>query len=121
MLEATEDSPYVYLDSDECVLTIRGRSFMEDTEPFMKPIIHWLRNHISHFKRAITFEIELDYINSASHQMLLTILGEVNKYYILGFQINVVWAFHQDDEYMEDVVEEFKEIFELPIRVAHLV
>ncbi len=121
MLEPTEDSPYVYLDAEECIIIIKGRSFMEDTQPFARPIIQWLRNHIYHFKKAIKFEIELDYINSASHQMLLTILAEINKYHILGYKINVIWTFHHDDEYMSDVIKEFKEVFVLPIKVKQLV
>ena len=121
MLEPTEDSPYVYLDAEECQLTIKGRSFMEDPEPFMRPIIQWLRNHIYHFRKTINFEIELDYINSASHQMLLTILAEVNKYHILGYQINVTWAVNHDDEYMFDIIDEFNESFDLPIKVTQLI
>ncbi|MEQ8242714.1 DUF1987 domain-containing protein [Fulvivirga sp.] len=121
LLEATEDSPLVYLNADKGELVLRGRSYMEDTLPFQKPIIDWLRNYVQKPRPYNSFKIELDYINSASHQMVLSIVSELNKYFILGKNFEVIWTYQKEDEYMEDLAQEMKEMFDLPIKELVLV
>ncbi len=116
MLEATEDSPYVLMDYQQCKVIIKGRSFMEDTLPFQEAIIDWLRTHISFSKRPLAVELELEYINSSSHQMFLFFIAELNKYYIFGQQITITWSFFSEDENMKDLINDCQQIFEVPIR-----
>ncbi len=121
MLEASEDSPYVLMDYEEGKIIIKGRSFMEDTLPFQEAIIDWFRTYISFSNKPFTIELELEYLNSSSHQMLLFIIAELNKYYIFGQQISITWSFFNEDEYMKDVIEECQKIFEIPIKEYALV
>jgi hypothetical protein len=121
MLEATDDSPLVYLDKKGGKMLLRGRSLMEDALPFQRPIIEWLRNYMASPNPVNIFEIDLEYINSASHQMLLEIIGELNKYYILGHSFEIIWIFHRDDEYMAGIAQELKEMYDIPIKEVELV
>lgn len=120
-LEATEDSPLVMLDPDEGKMLIKGRSFMEDAAPFQNIIIDWFRNYIKTPQPVNVLEIEIEYVNSASHHMLLCILEEVNKYFIMGHNFKVIWKYHKGDEYLEDLRREFEELFDLPIKESILV
>lgn len=115
MLEASEDSPQVLLNSQTGKLKLSGRCIMSDTLPFQTAIFDWLRKHITVINREFELEINLEYINSDSHKMLLHIVAELNKYYIFGKKISISWIALAEDDYMNDVIQEFKETFDLPI------
>lgn len=115
MLEASEDSPYVLLNSQTGKLMLNGRCIMSDTLPFQNAILEWFRKYISVINREFELEINLEYINSDSHKMLLHLIAELNKYFIFGKKVSINWITVEEDEYMMEVIQEFKEAFDLPI------
>ncbi|QSE97541.1 DUF1987 domain-containing protein [Fulvivirga lutea] len=114
--EATEDSPLVLLNAESNKFILKGRSFMEDPVPFQSAILEWLRNYIITAEKTLDVTIELEYVSSSSHHMLLNIMAELNKYYIFNKSINVSWAYYSNDEFMKDLVQEFRESFSIPIK-----
>ncbi|TRX61274.1 DUF1987 domain-containing protein [Fulvivirga sp. M361] len=115
-LEPTEDSPRILFNSDTGHLVIRGRSFMEDTSPFYFAIIEWLRDYFKNPKPYTLLELEFDYINSASYRMVVDVIGELNKYFVIGYIIEVRWGYYPDDECLAEMGEELKDMFDLPIQ-----
>lgn len=116
MIEASEDSPFVLMDYKEGKVVIKGRSFMEDPQPFQEAIIDWFRTYVSFSQKPFVVEIEMEYLSSSSHHMLMFIIAELNKYFIFGQKITITWSFLPEDEYMKEVIEEFQDIFEVPIK-----
>lgn len=121
MLEATEDSPLVILNAHSGKMKISGRSIMADTIPFQTAILDWLRKKVTTSDIPFCLDIDLEYINSDSHKMLLHVVGELNKYFIFGKKVSINWQTQVEDEYMADVIQEFKESFDLPINEIILV
>ena len=120
-LEPTEDSPRVLFDSDTGQLAIQGRSFMEDTSPFYFGIIEWLREYFKSPKSLTSLIVEFDYINSASYRMMADIIGELNKYYVLGHKVEVLWGYYSDDECLAEMGEELNDLFDIPLTTKELV
>lgn len=120
-LEPTEDTPKVFLDGTSGRLLIEGRSFMEDTTPFHQAIISWLRNYFQEPQKATVLDLEIDYLNTSSTKMLIDILFELNKFYIFGNDVTVVWKYYQHDEDMEDLGHELEEMVDIPFQFGVLV
>ncbi|WP_040496794.1 DUF1987 domain-containing protein [Fulvivirga imtechensis] len=119
--EPTEDSPKIFLDPDSGRLLVEGRSFMEDTTPFHQAIISWLRNYFQEPQKSTVLELEIDYLNTSSTKMLIDILFELNKFYIFGNEVTVVWRYYQQDEDMEDLGHELEEMVDVPFQFGVLV
>ncbi|MEP2771204.1 MAG: DUF1987 domain-containing protein [Fulvivirga sp.] len=116
LLEATEDSPYIFFNPEKGHLKIEGRSLMVDSNTYLMNMIDWLRNYIINPRPCSIIELHLEHINSRSHNMLIYFLGEINKYFIMGHSFEVIWMYHEDDEYLKDVGEELKSMFDVPIK-----
>lgn len=116
LLEATEDSPFVLFDPQKGFLKIEGRSLMTDTVTYLKIMTEWLRNYIINPQPHTIVAIQLEHINSHSHSMLIYFLEEINKYYIMGHKFDILWKYHEEDEYLKDVGEELKSMFDVPIK-----
>ena len=119
--EPTEDTPKIFLDADSGRLLVEGRSFMEDTAPFHQAIISWLRNYFQEPQKSTVLELEIDYLNTSSTKMLIDILFELNKFYIFGNEVTVVWRYYQQDEDMEDLGHELEEMVDIPFQFGVLV
>ncbi len=116
LLEATEDSPYIFFDPKRGHLKIEGRALMSDTSTYLKIMIDWLRGYIGNAQPLNLLELKLEHINSPSHSMLIYLLQEINKYYIMGHSFEVIWVYHPEDDYLKDVGDELQEMFDVPIK-----
>ena len=116
LLEATEDSPFILFDPNKGHLKIQGRSLMVDASTYLKILTDWLRTYISNPQPLSILEIHLEHISTSSHSMLIYLLEEINKYYIMGHHFEVMWIYHTEDEYLKDVGEELQEMFDVPIK-----
>ncbi len=119
-LEATEDSPKLLLDPKSGKIQVKGRSFMEDTIPYYSAILEWLRDYFKDPQPETTIELEFEYINSASERMVIDVLAEFNKYFILGNKVRVIWAYPPEDESLAEMGEELGEMFDIPIEYRTL-
>jgi len=115
LLEQTEDGPLVKLDPNHGHMLISGRSFMEDATVYFNAIIDWFRTYMHNPKPSNLVEFELEYVNSASHAMIVRLLEEINKYYIMGHNFEIMWRYHSDDESIRDMGMEIEEMFDIPI------
>ncbi|MTI20057.1 DUF1987 domain-containing protein [Fulvivirga sp. RKSG066] len=115
LLEPTEDSPLVKLDPAKGHMLITGRSYMVDASTYLKAMTDWFRNYMVNPQPRNIIELEFEYLNSSSHSMLIYLLEEINKYHIMGHNFEVIWRYHEDDEYLQDIGQELQESFDLPI------
>lgn len=120
-LESTEDSPKVLLDAKSGRMLIEGRSFMEDAAPFHQAIEDWMRSYFKNPAAKTTMMIELDYINTSSTKMLADLLFEMNKFYIFGNDVVIKWRYHHQDEDIEELGKELKEMVDMPFEFGVLV
>lgn len=121
LIERTEDSPKILFDAEKGHLLIQGRSFMEDTNPFYFAILEWSRKYFQNPKSHTILELDFEYLNSSSYRMVIDIVGEFNKYFILGSHVQVFWNYRKEDEDSADMGEELSEMFDIPIICAQLV
>jgi hypothetical protein len=108
-IESTEDTPKVILDASAGKFEMSGRSLPEDAAEFYQPILDWLDAYNSSPNPETTFEVKLEYFNTASSKLILDVLTKLED--IDGVTIH--WYYYEDDEDMEEAGEEFSELIEV--------
>lgn len=109
IIEATKSTPRVELNPHG-ELIIQGRSIIEDTVVFYKPLIDWAKTVDC---REITVVVKLEYMNTSSSKQILTILKAVASNHNIN-TIYVKWFYEEDDEDMLDLGKDYESIIHIP-------
>lgn len=126
LLEATQTTPKVLLDSENNLFEISGESRPENTAKFYNPIISWFNNYRSvlyfantHFGKApkVSIDFKFDYFNSTSAKFILDIFFEIEKMHKEGYEAEIHWYYDKRDTDMKVAGEEFSEFVpDLPMK-----
>ncbi len=95
-IDHTEDTPRVELNQEENIFEISGKSLPENAVAFYLPIINWLKQYDKEYNAAITFDIRLDYFNTASAKQitkLLLVLQDLSE----SIDLKVRWFYLEED------------------------
>lgn len=109
IIEGTKVSPKVELNPTGN-LTIQGRSIVEDTVAFYKPIIEWADELEC---REMTVSVKLEYMNTSSSKQLLTVLKTIATNPRIS-SLYVKWYYEADDEDMLDMGQDYESILHVP-------
>ena len=92
-IEPTTSTPAINFRADGRLL-MEGRSLPENVLKFYQPIIEWANQLTA---QVVKFDINLEYINSASSKKILELLKVLDaNNHIKEFIVN--WHYEQDDE-----------------------
>lgn len=109
IIEATKVSPKVELNPNGKV-SLKGRSIVEDTVTFYKPVIDWADNVTCN---EMTVSVRLEYMNTSSSKQLLTILKTLASNPCIK-SLYVEWYYEEDDEDMLDMGKDYESIIHVP-------
>ena len=99
--QGTAKSPRVILDADEGIISLEGRSILEDTFSFYEPIIKWLDEYI-HCAKDTTISIAFDYFNSTSARVLLILFQTAQEIKKSGNKLVINWYYDENDENIKE-------------------
>jgi hypothetical protein len=110
------DSPAFEFNANTGKFFVIGKSFPEDTIHVYMPVLEWLDSYSIHPvpKTIITFT--LDYFNSSSYKAILNILFKLEIIKASGFEVEVIWQYHEKDIDMKEAGEEFSELADIPFK-----
>ena len=112
-------SPLVILDSEKGIITLEGRSILEDTISFYEPILNWIKEYINS-PQDTTVNIAFDYFNSTSARILLLLLQSVQQIKSSGKTLIINWYYAENDENIKESGMDFaalvKETFNFIIK-----
>ena len=108
--EGTEETPKIILDKQKGIFEISGRSLTETPSEFYKPALKWIEAYSKDPNPTTNCTFKLEYINTESAKSILDVLSAFEHIK----DMKVSWYFHEDDEDMEEVGEEFSELIEIP-------
>jgi hypothetical protein len=92
-LDATHTTPSIKF-GENGKLIIKGRSIPSDVSVFYKPLIEWAGELQLN---ALTVDIDLEYVNSASSKKLLTFMKALDSNNSIR-ELTVNWHYEKDDE-----------------------
>lgn len=113
-LVSTPKTPYINLNSNTGVLTIAGRSIPQDSEEFWKPILNWLEDYSNAPNECTKVKFTLEYFNISSSKRILFFLYKLNEMYNSDHKVEVEWLFHENDEDMKEVGEDYALMVNVP-------
>jgi hypothetical protein len=105
--QGTSKTPLVILNPEDGIITLEGRSILEDTISFYDPILSWLAEYVIKPKETTTLNISFDYFNSTSARILLIILQTIQQVRKHGNNLVINWYFDENDENIRESGTDF--------------
>ncbi|MCL2441926.1 MAG: DUF1987 domain-containing protein [Treponema sp.] len=112
--EKTTSTPYLLIDEKKSYLKLEGRSFHENITDFFKEIFDWLDVYLTTDFGFFTFDLEMDYFNSATSKLLHNMLMKMDRYTTDKNKIIVNWITTEDNDIIiecgEDLLDEVEKL-----------
>jgi hypothetical protein len=115
IIEPTEHTPGIDFNPDTGKLVLSGRSLPENAIEFYDPVFEWLDSYLKRAPQLTELHVDLDYLNSISHKMVLEILKNTRKVIEMGKNMHVKWYYEEEDEKMMEEGKAIASEFEIPI------
>lgn len=119
-LQPTKSTPEVILDPAAANCRIEGISTPINAFEFYDQIAQWLASHVDATPNPSTFTFHLPYFNSASMKALLLVFRELSRQIESGKKWNVIWVVENEDEFMADAAESFKQLLNFEIHIEEI-
>ena len=110
IIEATEDTPFVYFHPQEGKFEISKSSLPENAVDFYSPIMDWLKQYYENPNEKTAFDFSLEYLNTASSKQVFEVIMIINK---IAEKSDVLIRWHYD------VIDE--DMLGLGTRFSHLI
>lgn len=113
-IEATETTPMVRFDVETGLFSMEGKAINNDAEEFFRPVLDWLDAYITHPNKSTEVVMKLDYFNISSSKRILFVFYKLNELVNTGHQVNVKWFYHEDEDDMYEVGQDFAFMVKVP-------
>ena len=101
-------------------LRISGRSIPENSYEFYQPVISWLENFKKANVKSAVLHVNLEYFNTSSSKVLLSVFRNLEHLRELGVDTNVYWYHSEDDEDITEAGKGYQCLVKIPFRFVEL-
>ncbi len=113
IIEASKYTPEIELNAANNTLSIKGKSYPENTFEFFAPVLEWLQTYFEQEGLPkTTLNMDIIYFNSSSSKLFFDLFDLLEEAQDDGKEITVNWYFDAENESAEEAGEDFKEDFE---------
>lgn len=99
--------PKVDFNASSGLCSLTGDSMLENTNEFYQVLSSWFESYYEIVGKPLTFDIKMNYFNTASSQALLSIIKKLRKYKDAGHSITINWHYMEEDGDMLEEGEDF--------------
>lgn len=114
LIEATDTTPKVDFNIESGDFSLVGKAINNDAEEFFKPILSWLDDYVSQPNDVTNVVVKLDYFNISSSKRILFVFYKLNELIDAGYDVNVKWYYHEDEDDMYEVGQDFAFMVKVP-------
>lgn len=114
-IEGTRTTPFIRIEPGK--VSIKGRSIPEDCFEFYNPVVIAINEYFQSNDLKTEMHFHLEYINSGSKKVITNILAQCNELYKKGRQISVQWHHDSDDESMEELGNDLRQMLQIPFHL----
>ena len=103
-------TPEIILDKEEDFFYISGKSVMENSEEFYKPVLNWFEKYFKNPQKISGIIFALEYFNSSSSIQI----GKIIDLFVKNqnkTQVIIDWIYESGDELSEESGKEFENIY----------
>ncbi len=110
IIGATNYTPEICLDPDSSRISVKGKSYPENTAEFYSPVLNWLENYLDNaHSDSLTISFDVSYFNSSSSKVFLDLFDMFEAEADKGKTIIVNWIYDKNDKDNLEFGEEFQE------------
>ena len=102
-----KSTPRVYMNAEENLFLIEGRSYMENPQVFYEPILVWMREFLPVNQKESVLELKIDYLNTSSTKMIMDLLDLWEKYFLEGKKLSIKWYYDGANDFGLETGEEY--------------
>ena len=113
-ISATKNTPEIILNPDGKI-KIKGRSIHENAAAFYAPVEEWVTAYIHNPANVTSIDMALDYFNSASAKIFISILQKVTHVTLKHKKYVINWIYEEGDEDILERGEYFASILDVPV------
>jgi hypothetical protein len=117
ILPATNNTPSIYFEPHEGRFEITGISVPENASEFYQPVYEWMAAHLPLIAKGSVFHFRLTYFNSTSLKAVFQLLKHIKDANAAGANIIVRWYAEEEDEFMHESADMFKDLLDMEIEV----
>ena len=117
VITSTFKTPEINFDNESGVLSISGRVFPENPTSYFEPVIAWITAYLKSPKEQTTLIFSLSYFNSSANEYLFRCCKLIEKIFQNGQEAKIVWEYESDDEDMQQMGEDYKELLKINFEI----
>ncbi len=111
-IDATYKTPLVDFNRNG-QMSISGRSIPENGFLFYQPVFNWIEEYCTRPVEKTTFDIYLEYINTASSKCLLDVLKVFEKIKHNGSEVIINWHYKEEETDILEAGQDYDSILNL--------
>ena len=111
-LEATKYTPEISLDAATGIISLKGKSYPENTFDFYEPVVGWLKSFFAEAKSGAKVVFDISYFNSSSSKLFFDIFDILEEAVDNGSTLSIEWMYDAENDSAKEAGEDFKDDFE---------
>lgn len=116
-IKPTSSSPEIFLNAETGIFSFTGRSYPDHAASFYEPVYEYLKQYALHPAAKTECTFQMEYMNSSSRKCMMDILKILESINMKTHSVTVIWNYEEDDEYMKETGEEYKNLFRLNFQI----
>lgn len=116
-IKQTTDSPSLIIDGEVGLIQIKGRALAHKPEIAYKLLENKVTDYCHDPHSKSTVNIKLINLSTSSSKWLYHLLKEIEKTSCQKSRFVINWFYDQEDDVMQEIGEDFKQIINLPFHL----
>lgn len=116
-IEATSETPGVYLNANEGTFKFSGKSYPENVHDFYSSVLEYIQNYTQNPLDKTILEFTWSYYNTATSKIMVKIIKELKTVVEKGKEIEIKWICKSTDDLMIEKGEELKDLLDVNFSV----
>lgn len=110
-IEETKYTPEIIMNPENGEISIKGKSYPENTFEFYEPVMKWLNSYFEEAQEKTIVNFEIVYFNSSSSKLFFDLFDLIDENSSKS-DIQVNWIYDEENDSALEAGEDFKEDFE---------
>jgi hypothetical protein len=111
-LNATRETPVVVMQ--EGLISIKGRSIIENAGDFYKPLYKWVTDYVAESVEATRVKFAFEFINTSSTKWIYSIVKELARYTNVHSKLTIEWHYEKGDDELFELGEIIHSFIDCP-------
>lgn len=115
---SSRSTPEISFDTEDRVFRVKGISTVVNAFEFYDLAITWINLNGKSLEEPVGFYFHLPYFNSASMKGILMLMERIKSGVEAGLPWRIQWNVEDDDEFLLDACESYREMLGIPIEIT---